>query len=120
MFRCRCPADRLTSPGGYGIVTGGGAKTAPYIVIRRIVITKDLRINERIRAREVRVIGDAGEQLGIIPLYQALQTARERNLDLVEVAPTAAPPVCKMMDYGRYKYEQTKKEREARKHQKTV
>ncbi|MBI3976943.1 MAG: translation initiation factor IF-3 [Chloroflexi bacterium] len=77
-------------------------------------------MNEKIRAREVRVIGDGGEQLGIMSLPQALAVARERNADLVEVAPTAAPPVCRILDYGKYKYELTKKEREARKHQKTV
>ena len=67
--------------------------------------------------REVRVIGPDNEQLGVMPTYQALEKARELNLDLVEVAPTAVPPVCRLLDYGRFKYEQTKKEREARKHQ---
>lgn len=83
-------------------------------------ITKELRINEKIKAREVRLILDTGEQVGVVPLSQALEIARERNLDLVEVAPTAVPPVCRLMDYGKFKYEQTKKEREARKHQKVV
>ena len=83
-------------------------------------IIKQLRINERIIAREVRLVGEKGEQLGIMPLVQARETARKYNLDLVEVAPTATPPVCRLLDYGRYKYEQTKKEREARKNQKTV
>jgi translation initiation factor IF-3 len=64
------------------------------------------------------VVGEKGEQLGILPVAQALETANRHNLDLVEVAPTAAPPVCRLMDYGKYKYEQTKKEREARKNQK--
>jgi len=73
-------------------------------------------VNERIRVREVRLIDENGEQLGVIPTPEALRIARERNLDLVEVAPMAAPPVCRLMDYGRFKYEQTKKEREARKH----
>lgn len=68
----------------------------------------------------MRVIGDGGEQLGILPLFQALQIARERNLDLVEVAPTSVPPVCRLLDYARWKYEQAKKEREARKNQKSV
>jgi translation initiation factor IF-3 len=81
-------------------------------------IVKPLRVNERIRAREVRLVGDKGEQLGIMPLSQALETARKHNLDLVEVAPTAVPPVCRILDYGKYKYEQTKKERELRKSQK--
>ena len=63
-------------------------------------------------------MGEKGEQLGIIPLYQALETARKHNLDLVEVAATATPPVCRLLDYGKYKYQQAKKEREARKSQK--
>ena len=64
-------------------------------------------------------MGDKGEQLGIMPVIQAREMARKQNLDLVEVAPTAVPPVCRLLDYGKFKYEQTKKEREARKHQKT-
>jgi len=66
------------------------------------------------------VIDDEGVQLGIMPPYEALRKARERNLDLVEVSPTAQPPVCRIMDYGKYLYQQEKKEREARKHQKTI
>jgi translation initiation factor IF-3 len=65
-----------------------------------------------IRAREVRLVGEKGEQLGIMPLSQAQETARKHNLDLVEVAPTATPPVCRLLDYGKYKYEQAKKEQE--------
>jgi len=65
------------------------------------------------------MIGDDGEQLGVVPLMRALDMARDANLNLVEVSPTAVPPVCRMIDYGKYKYEQTRKEREARKHQKT-
>ncbi len=87
---------------------------------RRKPISKDLRINERIRAREVRVIGENGEQFGVMPLYEALRIAQDRNLDLVEVAPTAVPPVCRLLDYGKYRFEQAKKEREARKHQKVA
>lgn len=64
-------------------------------------------------------MGDKGEQLGVMPLYQALDLAKKKNYDLVEVAPTAVPPVCRMMDYGKFKYEQAKKEREMRKGQKT-
>ena len=81
-------------------------------------IIKELRVNERIIAREVRLVGEKGEQLGIMPLYQALEVAKKRNLDLVEVAATADPPVCRLLDYGKYKYEQDKKERELRKSQK--
>ena len=66
------------------------------------------------------MIDDEGVQLGIMPPYEALRKARERNLDLVEVSPTAQPPVCRIMDYGKYLYQQEKKEREARKHQKTI
>ena len=78
-------------------------------------IVKPLRINERIIAREVRLVGEKGEQFGIMPLIEAREIARKQNLDLVEVAPTAVPPVCRLLDYGKYKYEQTKKERESRK-----
>jgi len=81
-------------------------------------IIKELRVNEKIRGKEVRVVGEKGEQLGILTVAQALETANRHNLDLVEVAPTAVPPVCRLMDYGKFKYEQTKKEREARKNQK--
>jgi len=73
-----------------------------------------------IRGREVRLVGDKGEQLGVMPLYQAREVAEKGGLDLVEVAPTAVPPVCRLMDYGKYKYVQTKKEREVRKSQKAV
>lgn len=83
-------------------------------------INKELRVNERIRAREVRVIGENGEQYGILPTYEAMRLAREHNLDLVEVAPTAVPPVCRLLDYGKYRFEQDKKEREARKNQKVA
>ena len=76
-----------------------------------------LRINERIRVREVRVIDDVGGQLGVMAPREALDIARERGLDLIEVAPNAQPPVCRIMDYGKYKYEQGKREREANKKQ---
>jgi len=77
-------------------------------------------VNEEIRAREVRLIGSNGEQLGIKPLREALQIAADLNLDLVNVAPNAKPPVCRIMDYGKYRYEMQKKEKEARKNQKIV
>lgn len=83
-------------------------------------INREQRINERIRAREIRLIGENAEQLGIVTLTSALFLARERGLDLVEVAPNAVPPVCRLMDYARWKYEQAKREREARKNQKSV
>ena len=83
-------------------------------------IIKELRVNQMIRGKEVRLVGDKGEQLGVMPLYQAREVAEKAGLDLVEVAPTAVPPVCRLMDYGKFKYVQTKKEREARKSQKVV
>jgi translation initiation factor IF-3 len=79
-----------------------------------------VRINERIRVREVRVIDDAGQQLGIMAPQQAVAIAREKGLDLVEVSATAVPPVCRIMDYGRYQYLEQKRARQARKHQKTI
>ncbi|AEW04867.1 bacterial translation initiation factor 3 (bIF-3) [Sulfobacillus acidophilus DSM 10332] len=81
---------------------------------------KDLRINDEIRVREVRVVGEDGEQLGVMSIRDALTLAAERRLDLVEVSPTARPPVCRLMDYGKFKYEQAKRERESRKKQKVV
>jgi translation initiation factor IF-3 len=86
----------------------------------RLTITREFRINDRIRVREVRLIDDEEGQIGIVPLQQALQMARDKGLDLVEVAPNAVPPVCRILDYGKFKYEQSKKEREARKHQHNV
>ena len=84
-------------------------------------ISKDnLKINEEIRAREVRVNSATGESLGIMSLRDALQMAAEQQLDLVEVAPTAKPPVCRIMDFGKYRYEQQKREKEAKKKQKVV
>jgi translation initiation factor IF-3 len=78
-------------------------------------IARDFRVNERIRVIEVRVIDEEGQQLGVLPTSQALALARERDLDLVEVAPTSVPPVCRLLDYGRFRYLQTTKEREMRK-----
>ncbi len=79
---------------------------------------KDLQINEEIRDRELRVIDSNGDQLGIMSSRQALELATERQLDLVKIAPQAKPPVCRIMDYGKFKFEQSKKEKEARKNQK--
>ena len=78
------------------------------------------RINERVRAREIRVIGEEGEQFGILSVSEAVALANEKGLDLVEISPNAAPPVCKIMDYGKFKYEKTKKEKENKKKQKNV
>ncbi|MCS6898137.1 MAG: translation initiation factor IF-3 [Nitrospira sp.] len=77
-------------------------------------------MNREIRVREVRVIGPDGEQLGILPTPEALRQAQENGLDLVEVAPTSVPPVCRIMDYGKYKYELNKKEHQSRRHQKST
>ena len=77
-------------------------------------------MNERIRAREIRVIGEEGEQFGILSVSEAVALANEKGLDLVEISPNAAPPVCKIMDYGKFKYEKTKKEKENQKKQKNV
>jgi len=83
-------------------------------------ITVDYRINRQIRAREVRLIDHNGVNRGVLPFFDALRIAEEAELDLVEVAPNANPPVCRVLDYGKFAYEQTKKEREARKHQKKI
>jgi translation initiation factor IF-3 len=89
-------------------------------------INRDFRVNEQIlrfhrdypRVRDVRLIDEENEQLGIVPVREALDLAKERGLDLIEVAPTAQPPVCRIMDYGKYKYDQAKKEKESGKKQK--
>ena len=82
--------------------------------------TKEIQINEEIRDKELRIIGEDGAQLGIMSSSQALDIAAEKNLDLVKIAPQATPPVCKIMDYGKYRFEQAKREKEARKNQHTV
>ncbi len=82
--------------------------------------SKELRINRNIRVREVRLIDDKGNQLGIVPTPEAVKQAQEAGLDLVEVAPNGNPPVCKILDYGKYKFDQEKKNREAKKKQKQV
>ena len=79
-----------------------------------------MRVNERIRVREIRVIDDNGTQLGIMPPPQALAIAKQKGLDLVEISPTAVPPVCRIMDFGKYQYQEQKRAREARKHQKVI
>jgi len=78
------------------------------------------RINERIRVPEVRLIGDDGSQVGVLKIEEALRYAQERELDLVEVAPEARPPVCRVLDYSKYKYEQEQKQKAARKHQQQI
>lgn len=85
-----------------------------------IAVEKRVRVNEQIRISPVRVVDEEGEQLGIMQLDEALSTAGERGLDLVEVAPDARPPVCRIMDYGKYRYQLSRKQREARKKQHQV
>jgi len=103
----------------------GELRRAEFLRRRAIALDKRsaksfIRINERIRAREIRVIDENGVQLGIMAPFEALRVARERGLDLVEVSPTAIPPVCRIQDYGRYLYEKEKSERAARKKQKVI
>ncbi|MBQ1175613.1 MAG: translation initiation factor IF-3 [Treponema sp.] len=82
--------------------------------------SKGQRVNEMIRVREVRLIDDEGNQKGIVPTLEALKLAKEKDLDLVEVSPNANPPVCKILDYGKYRFEQEKKLRESKKNQKVL
>ncbi len=86
----------------------------------RFIADRYVRTNERIRAREIRVIDEEGKQLGIMAPFEALKLARNQGLDLVEVAPTANPPVCRIINYGKYLYQQNKRQHEARKHQKSI
>ncbi len=89
-----------------------------YIYGRCKVISKEIFINEEIRGKEFRIIGQDGEQLGIMSREEALALAEEKNLDLVNISPNAKPPVCKILDYGKYRYELQKREKEAKKKQK--
>jgi len=89
-------------------------------VLRRYKAISDLLINEQIREKEVRVIGEDGEQLGVMATSEAMRLADEAEVDLVMIAPTAKPPVCKIVEYGKYRYEMMRKEKEAKKKQKTV
>ena len=93
---------------------------ARFFNLRRCLEIKELQINEEIREKEVRLVDDEGNQLGVVPKMQAIDLAISKKLDLVNVAPNAKPPVCRIMDYGKYRYEQEKKEKEARKKQKVI
>lgn len=97
------------------MIPGAGFR---LIVSEVKTIAKELSINEAIRAREVRVVSDTNEQLGIMSLRDAIGLAQDKDLDLVEVAPNGRPPVCRIMNYGKYRYEQQKREKEAKKKQK--
>ena len=90
------------------------------IIWRCPTISKELSINDQIRDKELRIISETGEQLGIMSAREAQIIANGKNLDLVKISPNAKPPVCKIMDHGKYKYEQTRKEKEAKKKQKTI
>ena len=89
-------------------------------IFRRCTTISELMINEQIRDKEIRLIGEDGEQLGIMSAKDAMKLAKEAELDLVKIAPTAKPPVCKIINYGKYKYELARKEKEAKKKQKVV
>ncbi|MGO0881405.1 translation initiation factor IF-3 [Clostridioides difficile] len=83
-------------------------------------ISKELAINEQIKDKEIRVLSPTGEQLGVMPTKEAQAMATSKNLDLVQISPNANPPVCKIMDYGKFRYEQARKDKEAKKKQKTI
>ena len=100
----------------------GRQPAARFLVFRRCsdISILEHQINEEIRDKEVRLIDSDGSQLGIVSIQQAMAVAAERNLDLVKIAPKAEPPVCRVMDYGKFRFEQAKKDKEARKNQKVV
>lgn len=91
-----------------------------FFLLEVFYIKQELPTNRQIKAKEIQLIGDNGEKVGIISLEEALQKAEEKDLDLVLVSPNANPPVCKIMNYGKYKFEQAKKEKEAKKKQKVL
>ena len=91
-----------------------------FIFLWRCTTISDLMINEQIRDKEVRLIGEDGEQIGVVSIKEAMKMAEDAGLDLVKIAPTAKPPVCKIVDYGKYKYEQVRREKEAKKKQKVI
>ena len=99
-----------------------GCPRQPLIFIGVFIIAqeREARINGEITAKEVRLISESGDQLGVVSVREALAMAEEQDVDLVEISPTAKPPVCKLMDYGKYKYQQAKKRDEAKKNQKQV
>jgi translation initiation factor IF-3 len=114
-FRRRHPPRRRASRAGSARAAAGSAGGGDSLQGGHISV--EARINERIRSPEVRLVGPKGEQIGIVSVNDALKLAQEADLDLVEVAPTARPPVCKLMDYGKFKYESAVKARESRKNQ---
>ena len=108
-------APRANAPGAFLFPASGGQRLLPG-KSRGEAITEP-RINDRIRVPEVRLVGPEGEQVGVVSIGEALRLAQDSELDLVEVAPMARPPVCKLMDYGKFKYESAQKAREARRNQ---
>jgi len=117
VMRGFCRSGRLPASPGEAAAGRHGTLVTIAIHAQGGHISAEPRINERIRVPEVRLVGPGGEQVGIVPVDDALRLAQEADLDLVEVAPTARPPVCKLMDYGKYKYESALKARESRKNQ---
>jgi translation initiation factor IF-3 len=116
----RCEARAMTGRAGLGVPTPGPIVFGSVVVnepTRGGHISVEPRINDQIRSREVLLIGPEGEQVGVVPIERALQLAADVDLDLVEVAPMARPPVCKLMDFGKFKYESALKAREARRNQ---
>ena len=117
---CDCVTQKVTCPRE---MDGGVPRDMQIPIthhIWRCTTISELMINEQIRDKEVRLIGENGEQLGIMSAREAMQLAREAELDLVKIAPTAKPPVCKIIDYGKYRYELARKEKEAKKKQKVI
>lgn len=95
--------------------------TLAFLIYREVkFISRDHRINENIRVKEIRVVDEDGKQLGVLSTREALKLAEEKQLDLVEIAPQAKPPVCRIMDYGKFKFEQGKREKEAKKNQRVI
>jgi translation initiation factor IF-3 len=124
----KCFALILTHPGEYGILrepihlalSSAHVRTCPEFCEVATISTREHRLNDEIRAKEVRLIDETGKQLGIYSTREAQRLADDRGLDLVEVAPGANPPVCRLLDYGKFMYERGKREREARKAQKQI
>ena len=117
-MRARCGACVFRLDAGTGLVAVFLYVSENWRCFR--ISKQGHQINEEIRDKEVRLVSDTGEQLGIMSAREALERAMDANLDLVKISPTANPPVCKLMDYGKYKFEQTKREKEARKNQRVV
>ena len=114
--------NKSTSPEGADCVFTLGCRASELFIFSEVLFIANLvhQINDEIHDKEVRLIGDEGEQLGIMSAEEALKIAAEREMDLVKIAPGSNPPVCKIMDYGKFRFEQTKKEKEAKKNQRVI